>query len=54
MLGEKIAQFKEKSIGKQLPSKKSKNICIKPFLKSKYTYNKPRFETAYLGEKAKK
>ncbi len=29
---------------------KAQNIYIKPFLKHKNTYNKPCFETAYLGE----
>jgi hypothetical protein len=33
---------------------KVKNIYIKPHLKPNKTYNKPRFETANLGEYVKK
>jgi hypothetical protein len=32
---------------------KAQNIYIKLFLKLKNTYNKPCFETAYLGENVK-
>ncbi len=29
---------------------KAQDIYIKPLLKPKYTYNKPCFETAYIGK----
>jgi hypothetical protein len=58
----KIAQFLEKvakTVAKPRNVKistaklnlKFQNICIKPLLKFKITYNKPCFETAYSGLK---
>ncbi len=29
---------------------KAQDIYIEPFLEPKYTYNKPHFETAYVGK----
>jgi hypothetical protein len=46
----KVSKAKEAKISTIKLNLKAQNIYIKPLFKPKNTYNKPCFETAYLGE----
>jgi hypothetical protein len=48
-IAQKVAMSKKTKISTTKLNLKVQNIYFKPLLKPKNTYNKPCFETAYLG-----